>query len=44
MAESTLLAMHFLRLQLEEQDFSALSYIKLTLLANGADVCQMSVI
>ena len=39
-----LFAMHFLRLQLEEQSFPALSYFKLTLLANGADVCTMSVI
>ena len=36
-------AMHFLRLQLEEQGFPGLSYSKLTLLANDSDIWQMSV-
>ena len=39
-----LFAMHFMRLQLEEKGISGLSYFKLTLLAKGTDVCQMSVI
>ena len=39
-----LFAMYFMRLQLEEKGISGLSYFKLTLLAKGTDVCQMSVI
>ena len=38
-----LFAMHFLRLQLEEQGFPGLSYSKLTLLASDSDIWQMSV-
>ena len=35
--------MHVLSLRLKLQYLSALPYFKLTLLANGADVCTMSV-
>ena len=39
-----LVTIHILSLWLKQQYLSALSYSKLTLMANGADVCTMSVI